>query len=176
MQGSLYRDHRYGCECGSCSPLCEISSEVFRELHRDECRLRRVQVKSDKVEVTKRFQMTINLPAELLIELVVIGALYNLFNLSKVPKYEMVYGTMVLLLGPANYIYFGFGKIGFFHSIIGFILLIRGGRNLFKIKNQGKQKTDQQLESKHIEASGERSIAIGGNVKNSKLVTGDKNN
>jgi|LGVE01.1.fsa_nt_gb hypothetical protein len=120
--------------------------------------------------------MTINLPAELLIELVVIGALYNLFNLSKVPKYEMVYGTMVLLLGPANYIYFGFGKIGFFHSIIGFILLIRGGRNLFKIKNQGKQKTDQQLESKHIEASGERSIAIGGNVKNSKLVTGDKNN
>ena len=59
--------------------------------------------------------MTINLPAEFLIELVVIGALYNLFNLSKVPKYEMIYGTMVLLLGPANYLYFGFGKIGFFH-------------------------------------------------------------
>ena len=120
--------------------------------------------------------MTINLPAELLIELIVIFALYNLFNLSKVPKYEIIYGTMILLLGPANYYYFGFGKIGFFHSIIGFIILIRGGRNLFKIKNQGKQKTDQQSESTHIESSGERSIASGGNVESSKLNTGDKKN
>lgn len=113
--------------------------------------------------------MTINLPVELLIEFVVITALYTLFNLSKAPKYEMIYGAMIILLGPANYYYFEFGKIGFVHSILGFIILIRGGMNLLK----GTQKTEQKSESKHIEASG-GSIAIGGDAINNILITGDE--
>ena len=42
--------------------------------------------------------MTINLPVELLIEFVVITALYTLFNLSKAPKYEMIYGAMIIII------------------------------------------------------------------------------
>ena len=125
------------------------------------------------------------LSAELLIELVVIAALYGLFNsllnFSQKPKYEMIYGTLVILVGPANYFYFGYEIQGFFHSIIGLLIMIIGWKKWHKSRNRGKCSdykkslhTLDELKSPHVEASGDQSVAIYGNVNGGNIITGDQ--
>lgn len=121
-----------------------------------------------------------------------IAALYGLFNssfnFSEKPKYEILYGAMVILLGPINYYYFEFGKIGLFHSIIGFLIMIIGWSKWYKSRNKGQQESNisnqvkkhifipDKSKTSHTEASGERSVAISGNLNNSKIITGDQKN
>ena len=125
------------------------------------------------------------LAAELLIELVVIAALYGLFNtllnFSQKPKYEMIYGILVILIGPANYFFFGFEIQGFFHSIIGLLIMIIGWKKWHKSRNRGKSSDDKKplhtsdkLKSSHVEASGDRSVVISRNVNGGNIITGDQ--
>jgi len=87
----------------------------------------------------------INAPVQLFVEVMVIYTLYLLFKANTIPKRGFIYGFFVLFIGPINFNYLGFGKIGLLHSILGIYILYDAYKNWPKSELLEKSKPSNEF-------------------------------